>query len=337
VNTNFFGANLKNANLEGANLLKSDLREANLENTNLSETYLYFVKTTDAKMNNTKLDDIVAPEGFREKFGKGESIVDLDWKFDGAVTSQGCRIIGGSQISYNDDSELVDTCKYRDKLLRIAYGTDGVCGASVTTWMDPETGDIFTFPSTCGHPKFCNSEKEIRLYNGDNYAMGNALIIPYDDSRKVISISYEGNICYVFTTIEYLENENVISVNADGQWKTAIATLETDLKFPDNLKVIEDGKEIDYFKDSRYTSSEKDVLQLTFDLQPNASIKKILISPKDITYGSPDETKANEDSFKLETCDEGLYLLFKSMDHSPVCVRSKTIQKLIDRGWTKFQ
>ncbi len=85
---------------------------------------------------------------------------------------------------------------------------------------------------------------------------------------------------------------------------------------------------------------------------PGDSWKKISDGIHEIIYGFDDyqisleiETKSSvqpplkqiENGVEPEkvSCKEGLELVFKTSDNSPACVKSKSVAKLVERGWAK--
>jgi len=61
------------------------------------------------------------------------------------------------------------------------------------------------------------------------------------------------------------------------------------------------------------------------DPQSSLNFKKIL-SPKQQLKNNINPTDIS--------CKTDLVLIFKVSDHSPACVKSTSVEKLIDRGWT---
>jgi len=54
-----------------------------------------------------------------------------------------------------------------------------------------------------------------------------------------------------------------------------------------------------------------------------------------LTIDPPLKQMKNDIDPNTVICKEGLELIFKSTDGSPACVKPKTAEKLIQRGWAK--
>jgi len=139
--------------------------------------------------------------------------------------------------------------------------------------------------------------------------------------------------------IAYLLDENILGISADeliGKYELQIntelgnSTAKTSFEIVKEMQTNEQQlAEVDEPSDSEEpTETEKeDVTNNQNNPENSSENKKQPSSPKKQLQSGvlAEEIK----------CKEGLELAFKNTNNSPVCVKSGTLQKLIERGWAK--
>ena len=96
-------------------------------------------------------------------------------------------------------------------------------------------------------------------------------------------------------------------------------------KFSDPIKHV---FTIDFSKES----SKIEIIGFMVSLELTDTKKKLCIKERLQKYPPRQQLEFGVSNTDI-ICKEGLQLIFKSTDSSPACVKSKTAQKLIERGW----